>query len=94
MNLSDRIRNRINELGWNYKVTAEKTGIKYQEVLRLASGSRESPRMDTVVKLIKGLQVDPYYILGIDEDSLVRYDSDPLGNVVGRKFKKRESINE
>jgi transcriptional regulator with XRE-family HTH domain len=79
MDLSERIRNRINELGWNFKVTSEKTGIKYQEVLRLTSGKRHQPRLDTIIKLIKGLRVHPYYILGLDDDMFVNHVGESMG---------------
>lgn len=67
MALSEQLNNRINELGWNYKTVSERTGVKYQEVLRLVKGERKDPRMSTLAKLADGLGVSVDYLLDREE---------------------------
>jgi transcriptional regulator with XRE-family HTH domain len=55
--LSEKLSNRMAELGWNVKVTAERTGLHRDLVSRLLHGSTKNPRIETVMKLCKGLKM-------------------------------------
>ena len=55
--LSDQLRARISELGWNIETTAQRTELHRQMITKLLSGETRDPRLSTLKRLSRGLRM-------------------------------------
>jgi len=66
MNLASRLRQQQQKAGWNLKVIAAKTGLPYQQILRLFNGKSDNPTLHTLIRLAHGLNMSGDELLGLD----------------------------
>ena len=54
-NVGDLIRDRMDVLGWNVKVSAKRIGMNYAQLSNILRGEITDPRMFTIARIAKGL---------------------------------------
>lgn len=64
--LSDRVRERREELGYTQEQLAEIAGVGQSSVARIESGETANPRADTLTALAHALKVSPSWLHGFE----------------------------
>ena len=59
---SERLRERLRQLGWTQTELARRSGVSKELVRKYASGAVENPRGDILPKLAKALSIDVLYL--------------------------------
>ncbi len=66
-----RLREAMQDKGWNQKVLSERSGIHHQQIHKLLRGERTNPQVSTVLDLARALEVSVDYLLGRTKSKVV-----------------------
>ena len=62
--MANRLRNRMEELGWTNQVLADKSGIPLTTVSRIVSGQTENPNVNTLCALVLAMEMSMDEVIG------------------------------
>lgn len=79
MCISDKLRQAMQSKGFSQYALAERSGVPQPTIQRILSKETVSPKLSTIEKLAKAMQINPAELMGSASGSLIKFEQNVVG---------------